>query len=190
MPSKFRFFAALAAVCVFLSPAPALALAPVPLPPQPDPTADEREAPTRWYGWQTLITDGVALGSLAGFMATFRLCWDGSCDNTDAGIFLMTSMLSYGAGGPLIHGAHGRWNIAAASFGTRMAPFAGAAVLSGTNEDRAARTLFFGGVLAAMAVDSAVLAREPVREREPRTMILPSADLETRSGSITVFGRF
>jgi len=192
MPSNFRLFAAFAAVCIAIAPAPARALAPVPVPPedQPDPAFEQREPPTRWYGWQTLITDGVALGSLAGVIATYRFCWDGACDNTDAALFAATMVLSYGAGAPLVHGAHGRWGIAAASLGMRAFPILATVPLYNAGQDDTARALLFSGIGAAMAVDAAVLAREPVPESETRTMILPGVDPAMRSGSLTLVGRF
>ena len=50
--------------------------------------------------------------------------------------------------------------------------------------------LLLGGVLAAMIVDAAVLAREPVPEKQAKLTVLPGSDPRTRSASIAVFGSF
>jgi hypothetical protein len=115
---------------------------------------------TLWYGWQTLATDGAALFLNFGQTPTER-----------------GALAAYGLGGPMVHLIHERPMTALASLGVRVGlPVLGFAI--GSALDRADRgqpaslrtdmpvplwslLLAGAGVPAAMAFDSAILARDP-----------------------------
>src|SRR5215467_11328850 len=63
--------------------------------------ADE-ERETRWYGWQTLLVDGAAIGL--------------GVATRNAGVFLG----AYALGAPIVHVAHERFGEAAGSLGLRV----------------------------------------------------------------------
>jgi hypothetical protein len=130
-----------------------------------------RKPRTRWYGWQTLITDGASLSMLIGA---------GSAKDS-AGTWVALSGLTYALGGPTVHWAHGNGGKGAASLGLRLGlpvglgllGYATGAALSGGKGYGGAIFGALGFVLgfpAAMAIDSAALAREDVvDEDEPET---------------------
>jgi hypothetical protein len=128
-----------------------------------------RKPRTSWYGWQTLISDGAALALLVGA--------GGSKNNS--GALLAASGLTYTFGGPIVHWAHGNGGRGAVSLGLRVgAPIGlgllgfavGSALDSGRSENYGG--IVFGalgfviGIPTAIAIDAAVIAREPV-EDEP-----------------------
>ena len=77
--------------------------------------ARAQQAPeeTRWYGWQTLLTDGAAVALVA-------LTAVPGASNTQVTALGVTSALVYGFGGPFVHAARGRWNAALKSLGLRV----------------------------------------------------------------------
>jgi hypothetical protein len=83
-------------------------------PPRPAPT-------TRWYGYQTLSTDGVALGF--GALALTA----GSHDK----YLVVTSLGLYGLGAPIIHFAHGHVGKGFGDLGMRVGMMALGAVIGG-----------------------------------------------------------
>lgn len=124
---------------------------------------------THWYGWETLLADGVSIGAIA--------------------VTPVGAAVGYVLGAPLVHGINGHAGKAAASLGLRVAaPVAGSllayAVLRvATQSDCRGlcvgyAALFGGiaGIATAITVDAAVLAREPtkpqpaaVAARKPQT---------------------
>ncbi|HVH44450.1 MAG TPA: hypothetical protein VM925_18985, partial [Labilithrix sp.] len=136
----------------------------------------------RWYGWQTLITDGAALFATP-FVPTAGL-----------GIYL--------GGAPVVHLTHGRFGTAAVSLGLRVgAPVAGfltGAALRGFSSDCGFDgrcgydTAVFGvlggalGVVAAVTVDAAVLAREEVPVEKPKSTALRPHASPRREGGFDV----
>lgn len=120
-----------------------------PIPPRP-PTP-----PTRWYGWQTLIADGIAIVATP-FSPT-----------TGAALYLTAA--------PGVHVLNGNIKRAGASIGARVGlPLGGAlggalmgAVLSDEHR-RSESALALGavggvlGVLSAVTVDAAMIAKEPI----------------------------
>ncbi len=121
------------------------------------------EEPTtrRWYGYENLVCDGaaLALGSLgAGVLAS-------NDDGAKVGIILLGAGLGALAGAtyslcsPIVHLAHRRPAIAAASFGMRLLP--GVAVLALQEAGVVPVVVTTGAVaVAAVAVDDFALARE------------------------------
>lgn len=125
----------------------------VPAPPAaPPPPPPARREGAVWYGWQTLITDGAAV-------------------LTTPAVPLL-GVGAYVLGAPLVHALHGRGWTALGSLGLRVgAPVTGGfvayAVQGKCSGEFCAVWPLLGagvGVVSAMALDAAVLARKP---REP-----------------------
>jgi hypothetical protein len=155
----------------------------------------ERPRETRWYGYQTLITDGVALGLFAGAMATLRLCisWSSnhtsSCDNHTSEMLGVSSFAVYGFGAPIVHGAHGNWGKAGISLGMRAAPIGLAAVLV-SNGSEGSAPILLGSLFTVFALDSALLANEEVEPEAPSFALAPAYDPRTRAGGFVATGAF
>lgn len=116
---------------------------------QDDDDAGEPKTKKHWYGWQTLIADGASI-------VTVPLGGVGV-----AGYFLAA---------PVVHAAHGRWGIAAADVGVRVAlPLTGCYVGAALSDDRGefaglGECILGGalGITGAIALDAALFAREDV----------------------------
>jgi len=133
------------------------------LPPEVEPVRD-------WYGWQLLINDFVALGSLGGAAAA------GLKGSAVIAVIVPVAIV-YDLGGPTIHWLHARKKIAALSFGVRAGvPFVGVltgAALAGCARERSSandscrsRGAGFGalfGFAAATAIDASLLAWDAPR---------------------------
>jgi hypothetical protein len=193
MVSRGECMSGFAAVAVLLSSSTLLAQAPAPpdaadesLPPPPAaPPGIEVEpaltpAPPRsvmeperaWYGWQLLINDFVALGTIGGAAVA-------GVHGSDAYAVIIPAAIVYDLGGPTIHWLHQRKAIAGASFGIRAGvPLVGVlfgAVVGSCGDDgstaakcrsRGAGYGALGGFAAATAIDAAGLAWDaPVRPR-------------------------
>lgn len=132
---------------------------------------------TKWYGWQTLITDGASL------LVTPIVPVGG------AGGYLL--------GGPIVHIAHGRPATAAASLGVRIgAPllgwFTGKALAAHECSSCSSRLVggIYGvigaglGATAAVAIDAAVLGRKraPIEQPRKTASVLPSAGPRREGG--------
>jgi hypothetical protein len=173
--------------------------------------AEKAETPqTSWYGWQTLISDGSAIGLLSlaylvdyeGKGATSR---QGYADG--ANLLFATSFATYLVGAPVIHWVHGQGRTGWASLGLRAGlPIGGAiagaligsaACGSSSNSDELVSCpAAFGavgalaGVVAAPILDATVLAREPVMPptgpRLQAATFVPSGG----GGTFVLAGRF
>jgi hypothetical protein len=153
--------------------------------PPPAPSSEEVvDRETRWYGWQTLIADGVSLVTAP----------------------LIVGIITYPIAAPLVHAAHGRWESAGASLGIRVVAPLGLALLGGTisflalggghGGELAGLAAVPGavvggalGVVSAIVIDAAVLAREPVatrsetaRYRSPPIRLVPKAAVRLEGG--------
>jgi hypothetical protein len=135
------------------------------------PTANAES--TRWYGWQTLIVDGSAVGLMA--------------IGGSYGVAL--GVTAYAFGGPMVHGVHGRSGVALGDFLLRVgAPLVAGAMGYGIGAgnpsqcspdrlwcDRDAPALEGAavGVLAgaglAVLLDAALIARETVPSDAPES---------------------
>jgi hypothetical protein len=145
---------------------------------------------TRWYGWQTLIADGASFAVVAA-----------TAYNEDA-YLAEVGVVGYVVAAPIVHAAHGRPLTGLASAGLRIGlPVAGA--LAGLAvADCSAEAHFCGlgealaglvaGIAGAIAIDAAVLAREPApRERPPnRFALTPTLELSSRRQVLGVQGTF
>jgi hypothetical protein len=167
--------------------APAAAPAPAAVQPASSPV----HRVSRWYGSQTLATDGISLVlSFAAIAAN---------DSQASSALGIASLGTFVLGGPLVHFAHGQVGKGFGSLALRTAlplaaGFAGGQLASA---DCGAEFCGIGGVLlggltgvvAAVAIDSAGLAYEPVRERTSSWPIL-GVTSDGKRTLVTAVGRF
>jgi hypothetical protein len=149
-------------------------------------SAPERSEPaTRWYGWQIVPIDAVALSVIVAELAL------GERATPAPGILALGA---YALGGPVVHLAHGRSSTALGSVALRLAlPAIGALVgssLENCENDSCTGgvpTVYGGlaGAVPAMVLDSALLARAPL----PVTASL-SLPIGRQSLRVAVSGRF
>jgi hypothetical protein len=151
------------------------------------PTDPPPPAVTQWYGWQTMLTDGLSVGLLSAGAVS---------DNTGAQWPLgIAGLTGFTFAAPAVHAAHGRWGLAAADLGLRVAAltlgaFVGGEVGSATvppspcdrlpgasgcitpflyGMDQTVSGALVGaalGGLVASAIDATVLSREKVLPKE------------------------
>lgn len=134
--------------------------------------ADLPQPDTRWYGWQTLLTDAGAVGLAA---LAFKLGTKSGGDET----FLVAEGV-YLFGGPIVHGAHGHLGRSAGDFALRLVLPLGLALAmsggapSGSETYCGACAGVFGGLVLgagiASLLDAAWLAREPTTSARPQVM--------------------
>lgn len=142
----------------------------------------------RWYGWQTLATDGAAI--LLVFAAIERQ----SAELASIGVG------TYAFGGPIVHASRGHEGKAVGSFALRVGPPVAALLLAlstargsddARSDDRAdvALVVFGLSIPAAIAIDAAVIAREeaPVRQS---VRVTPALVLGPQSVGAGVGGAF
>ena len=168
--------------------APPAASAPVAVKP-PAPGEPYRE----WYGWQPMILDGVALGSIAASVSV-------GLDKEHMLAVVIPAALLYDFGGPTVHWLHGRKRIAWASLGLRVGtPFVGllvAPIFAGCGGDDAEscsnRSRGWGalaGFAVASALDAALLSWDAPRT-QPRARWSPALWSDGRAGAVGVSGAF
>lgn len=184
-------------------------------------TEQPREQPQeqpeeRWYGWQTITTDGISLtlgtaglGVAAASVGPFTPCLDlngngcssGGRGGSDGGMIAAASLgisasATYLLGAPIVHAAHGHWDKAGISLGLRSLPIAFATPLLASGSDDAQRVgvgVLVAGAAAAMAIDAAVIAREdvsPAPREKPRLGVAPNIDAVNRGGGVSLVGTF
>ncbi len=134
---------------------------------------------SHWYGWQTIIVDGMSL-----------LVVPAMADETKSTSLLALGVGGYALGGPIVHLAHGEVARGAASLGLRVGlPFLGAlggAMVDGNSCSgeicRMDRVVLGGalGVLAAVVVDSAALAYERVQDEPAAAKATPPSPRRSR----------
>jgi hypothetical protein len=146
---------------------------------------------TRWYGWETMMVDGLSAGLLSAAILT---------DNNGAQApFAVAGLTGFTLGAPIVHASRGRWGLAFADLGLRVGAIAlgalvggevgraaapsplpcdggslgaaiGCATASGVNtmgyELDAALVGAAIGALAASTIDATVLSREKVRAKD------------------------
>lgn len=139
----------------------------------------------RWYGWQTLLLDGVTIGAIATGVAT---------DNPSVAY---AAFAGYVLSGPIVHGAHGRWGIAAASGGMRLltpVTFLGLTVSpgegypAGTVEYR--RTMIALGFAIPVIVDATLLCWEKPSEPDSDSSVHVSSSVDRDGAMVSVSGAF
>lgn len=135
----------------------------------PPPTEEEPQYETRWYGWQTLIADGVSLGLVVG----------GGYANSGGVVY--AGIMTYFLAPPIIHFAHGHVGKGFLSMGLRVGmPIAlGLGLAAASNCSSGGYcglgefALGFGiGMAGASAIDSAAIAWEKV-PAEPSVAVVP-----------------
>jgi hypothetical protein len=158
-------------------------------------------APTSWYGWQTLTSDGsaLALGALAYGV-------DKGGGTTITNVFWTASVATFFVGAPVIHWTHGHVGTGFGSLGLRVglplgaflagALIGGAACGDGNGENTivdcpvaVGAVAAVAGLVAAPILDAAVLAREPVNPPAPppiQAAFVPSDG----GGKLVLAGRF
>ncbi len=162
--------------------------------------------PTRaWFGWQTLLVDGVSLGTVPLEVGT------GSFANTpSASYLLLGSLTTYVLGAPIVHAAHHHWRMGALDLGLRAGAVAvgslvgAAAGGSPTSCDgRVAGCLGAGGnglvagaaIGAALAsvVDASFLtwdSRPAETGQAQKLTVTPLAQVSGRGGVAGLMGEF
>jgi hypothetical protein len=144
---------------------------------------------TRSYGWQTAVLDVGAVLLFAGAFATLDICMTGcgSGANADSGALALMGLVTYGAGGPIVHATHGRPGAAMGSLGMRAAPLAIGLPLMAEENDAGAGILVTG-MIAAMVFDATLLARErvPVKPPTARLQVTPVYEPRSKTGFASV----
>jgi hypothetical protein len=148
------------------------------------PSAADRGA---WYGWQTLIADGLAAG---GMVSAFAV-------NKDGAYVFLGGLGVYALAPPIVHAAHGYLARGAVDLGLRLGSVVGGGILGGgvgltiaivTPTCGGSRSDFCGlgltafggllgmgaGIVAASAIDAIFFAWEG-RPNEPSTPATPTA---------------
>jgi hypothetical protein len=158
----------------------------------PAPADTPRRLERRWYGWQTLATDGAAITLLAGT----ALLTDGAPPGPLPTTGYVLGTLSYAFGGPIVHFAHGNPGWGFASFGLRVpAPvitsLGAMGVYCGLQPGEYCGLIgvpFAGAaILAAIAIDAAVFAYDDVPVEsvgDTPFRILPIASVTRRGASL------
>jgi hypothetical protein len=176
--------------------------------------ADDAPKPnTQWYGWQTLMTDGAAFVVLVSALPAGDQL--GSRVQTDV---LLTAGGIYLMGAPVVHLAHGRPGVAAASLGVRAGVptvLVGGAYFGTVAAVRAIAksdsgggwgpsapaalgmlaVVTVGGLVAASGIvlpivlDAAVLGREPVTPSSASQLrVVPQLDGTGRPAGLALTG--
>ncbi len=145
---------------------------------------------TRWYGTPILIGDGIAYTCLFSAMAI---------DESKAYSILMPPfVLGYALIGPITHAARGNWGRTGLSVLTRAGlPLTGlilgASGCRGDGGDSCVDAVVGGlvvGMLAATAVDTAWIAREPVPQAVPRVTLEPLVSVGPQHAFVGAAGVF
>jgi hypothetical protein len=150
--------------------------------------------PRYWYGWQTLIVDGVS-------NSLFALSWVGS------GVGAVSAGMGIGGftlGGPIVHWAHGNVGKGFGALGLNVLfPLLGAPIGIAAQTQHSEASVVFGAFLGAEiayllanVVDVAALAYaerpapSPTLSRALPFTILPTLDLRKDRASLGVMGTF
>jgi hypothetical protein len=163
--------------------------------------AESRASSGSWYGYQTLITDGVSL--TLGFAASKLGGWAGAA-----------SFGTYLLGAPIVHAVNGRPAMLAASLGTRLLSpvlggISGMAIGAAVDGCRGGGDYVCGGfiggavigavsgLVAAVALDAAVYSRvhpeapPPARQGwNGKPTLAPTVAASTTGGTVGLGGVF
>ena len=180
--------------------------------------SDDEPSPAgrrRWYGWQTLLIDGVSIGLVIGAVSTAGpfISFSGrDKDQTLSTSLAVMSLGTYVLGAPTVHGLHGHGLKALGSLAMRIGGPAAIGLLGwgfGTGiekildrlgvADAGAGIGVFAGFVTPIVLDAAWLAEEvippeSVARRSPShgdigiSNVVPLFDVQQRS--IDVSGRF
>lgn len=133
--------------------------------PPPSRRGDETTAPREvWYGGQTLAADGVALLLV---VAGAALAGSSGSGGSAGGAVAILGLATYVLGGPIVHFAHRNVNGGFGSLGLRVGvPIVGGAIGCAADDNSGMFGCLGGaaagvalGILAAVIIDSAALAR-------------------------------
>jgi hypothetical protein len=159
--------------------------------PPPKPTHDEGPTTRHWYGWQTLLVDGAALGFIAAGLSK--------------GEYVLFGVGTYLVGPPIVHATHGRADAAFGSFGVRLLLPPTAALLFGFGLGAAAcpressgdctGSMALAGFVSAMAVattlDAALFAIAKEQPSSASLTVVPvGAQHGTAGAELRALGRF
>jgi hypothetical protein len=139
--------------------------------PRPPPRFAE-EPPSRWYGWQTLATDGAAVGLISASLATVD-----NGRNSPSSALAWGALGVYALGAPVMHFVHENPGRGLASFGMRVGGpivlgFTGAVLEDcggGGGDFCGLGGALIGtslGIIGAVAVDAAVFAYDDQPENQ------------------------
>jgi hypothetical protein len=137
---------------------------------------------TTWYGWQTLTADALSIGTV---FAT-------------QGDAATVGFVGYLAGAPIIHAVHGNVAKGGGSVGLRIGlPVVGGGIglaFASCNGPYYCRFEafglgFLGGMVAAVAIDSAALAYER-QPPKPLPRVFPNVALSRGGAVVTASGSF
>lgn len=157
---------------VCLAAPPAESPTDTPVDPQASPPSERH-----WYGWQIFSADAAAGALFLGAVA----------DDHSATLFGLSGV-AFAVGGPAIHGAHGRWDIALGSLGLRvLGPVVGVVIgaqgdrpravydssnSNGSSSKWAITGVAIGGIVASV-LDGLLLSYDPPAARAaPRNQLL------------------
>jgi hypothetical protein len=138
----------------------------------PPPPRFTEEPPNRWYGWQTLATDGAAVGLISASLATAD-----NGRNSPSSALAWGALGAYALGAPVMHFVHENPGRGLASFGMRVGGpillgFTGAMLENcggGGGDFCGLGGALIGtslGIIGAVAVDAAVFAYDDKPENE------------------------
>lgn len=146
----------------------------------------------KWYGWQTLMVDGITHGVSTVLLVGAVSAQSEGMLSTAASLYISGYLL----GGPIVHWSNGQVGKGFASLGIRAgAPIVlgltGAALGSGDGDTAGSLAVLgvISGVATAIALDAAVLARKTVtvqRTATPKLQWTPNAAYDSRRQAVTV----
>jgi len=157
-------------------------------PQQQPPPESEPKLESNWYGWQTLIVDGVWLFGLS------------AADEQSATLIVGTYVL----GGPIVHWSHGNVGRGFGSLALRLGAPLGLALAFASGCDSSdgdmgcIGSVVAGaalGVVGAVVLDASVLAREEVPIEDSALSIgpvqlAPAVSMDGKAGMMTASGVF
>jgi hypothetical protein len=159
--------------------------------PKDEPPGDVTTTESVWYGYQTLLADGVSALAL------------GVGVGEDHEVAAAIGVLGFLLGGPTVHAVHGRHGIALGSLGLRVGwPVLGFALgyTAATPCEWSSCSLYgavgiLAGMASAIAIDASLFSWEsrPMERSGSGRAVLsasPTFDARTKTGGITLTGRF
>jgi hypothetical protein len=159
-------------------------------PEPPTPTAEAKPPQEqRWYGWQTLVVDAVAVSSFAYGAENER------------GELILGSLAVFVLAPPVVHLTHDRLGAAGGSLLVRLtvpALFSAVSLTTCAGDEASCPPLAFYGVIAmgfaiASATDAIFLGSEPVAKAQPmppRATLTPALWVDAKGARAAVTVRF
>jgi hypothetical protein len=170
----------------------------------------QSEMQEHWYGWQTLAMDAAWVGLLGIAVTAIAVdpaFNDEGAPNAVAIIAMVPAVPTYLFGAPIVHAAHGHWDRAGASLALRIgAPivlgYLGSGLGTLTCPGKASDTSNYhcvngatgagaiAGLVAAISLDAALLARERVPNRPSAGGWSPTVSLNRSGFSVGLGSEF